>query len=185
MTKPQSRFDELCVGLIFLFSAILILFVGIRTAGVIIDFARAQQIQIINNFIEGLKTDPTAKIQNGQIQDISGKYIEAYLRAIADFEFVPRNDIPVLVQVINAVPEETEIVSFSYTGRDLTITTTQPNAQSVLDMSQKFEKSELFSNVVYSYYINDNGECVAEITLLSYHYEENDIRAILTNNSSD
>lgn len=178
MVKLQDKFDRVCVGLIFLFTAFLILFGGIRIAGNVIRFAHDQQIQIINNFVESLKTDPTAKIQNGKIQDIAAKFGEAYLRALVDFEFVPRNDLPILAQVISAIPEETDILSFSYTGRNLTISTTQSQPQAVLDMAEKLEHSDSFANVVYSYYMDQNGNCIAEITLVSHHYEETSIPAL-------
>lgn len=52
--KALRLFERICVQLIFLLSAFLILFLGIRAAGSTIDFAQSERIEIINNLVEGL-----------------------------------------------------------------------------------------------------------------------------------
>lgn len=52
--KALHLFERICVQLIFLLSAFLILFLGIRAAGSTIDFAQSERIEIINNLVEGL-----------------------------------------------------------------------------------------------------------------------------------
>ena len=47
-------------------------------------------------------------------------------------------------------------------------------------MVQELEKrvvggSDEFETVVYSYYISEDNLCVAEITLIAYHYDEHDL----------
>lgn len=47
--KALHLFERICVQLIFLLSAFLILFLGIRAPGSTIDFAQSERIEIINN----------------------------------------------------------------------------------------------------------------------------------------
>lgn len=99
--------------------------------------------------------------------------------AIAGFEFVPRNDFTVLTQILNSIPEETDVLSFVYHGRNLTIRTTQPQQECVLEMvehlEQRAENDGEFSDVVYSYYLDGEGQYIAEITLVAHHYDEQNL----------
>ena len=97
-----------------------------------------------------------------------------------------RQDLMVLPQIINALPEETEISSFVYHGRDLTIRTVQQDAESVYEMVDRLEQwvtheEKVFEKVVYSYYLDADGRCIAEITLISYQYQDYDLREELEN----
>ena len=74
--------------------------------------------------MEGLSESSKIKSQSKKVQSVVYKYLEAYIRAIAGFEFVPRNDFTVLTQILNSIPEETDVLSFVYHGRNLTIRTT-------------------------------------------------------------
>lgn len=167
-------FDRICMNLIFLLLALLVLFGGIRTAKTIIEVAKTEQIEIVNNILDGLTADPKSKLSTKKVQDILIKYLKAFFQAVAEFEFLPRNDFGAVVKIINAVPEDTEVLSFSYLGRDLTIRTAQPSPAPVLEMVKALERSQEFSNVVYSYYIDPRQSCIAEITLIAYHYDEAD-----------
>ena len=117
--KASAVFEKICVQLIFLLSAFLLLFLGIRAAGKTIEIARAEKIEIINNLVEGLSEGSNLKRQSKKLQNTLYQYLEAFIRAVANFEFVPRNDFTVLPQIINSMPQETEIVSFLYHGRTL------------------------------------------------------------------
>lgn len=177
--KTSDIFEKVCVQLIFLLSAVLVLLLGIRTAGKTIEFAQAEKIEIINNMVEGLSESSKMKVQSKKLQNTIYKYLEAFVKAVAGFEFMPRNDVTVLPQIINSLPEETEILSFVYHGRNLTIRTSQSNPIPVIEMAENLEKRikkpEEFEKVVYSYYIDDNHRCIAEITLIAHHYDENDL----------
>lgn len=167
----REKFDRVCICMIFFLLAFLLLFGGIRVAGGLIEFAQAQQIQIVNGLVESLKTDSESQLQNKKVQDISYKYLKAFLVAMAEFQFLPRNDFAILAAVINAVPQETEVLSFSYSGRDLTVRTTQTSSEPVELMAKELEEEGTFANVVYSYYIDNQNNYVAEITLVASHYE--------------
>lgn len=184
MHGPKKRaaiiYEKICVQLIFLLSAALILVLGIRIAGKTIEVARAEKIEIINNLVEGLSEGSAIKFQGKKLQTVISKYVEALLRAIAGFEFIPRNDFMALPNIINSLPEQTQVLSFVYHGHNLTIRTVQPEPQAVLDMVQELEKrvvdgNDNFETVVYSYYISEEKLCVAEITLIAYHYDEHDL----------
>ena len=139
-SRSQKIFDQVCIHLIFLLSAFLILLLGIRTAGRTIDFAQAEKIEIINHLVDGLSESSKLTVQGKRLQTVVYKYLEALVEAVADFEFIPRNDFSVLTQVINALPEETEVLSFTYHGRNLSIRTAQPTARQVLEMVEKLEQ---------------------------------------------
>ena len=160
-------------------SALLILLLGIRAAAGTIALARAERIEIINNLVEGLSESEKLTHQSKKVQTVVYEYVEALLRAVAGFEFVPRNDFTVLAQILNTLPEETEVLSFVYHGRDLTVRTAQPSASQVLEMVGKLKArpkiEEEYENVVYSYYIAQNGQCIAEVTLVARRYDEQDL----------
>ena len=161
--KALHLFERICVQLIFLLSAFLILFLGIRAAGSTIDFAQSERIEIINNLVE----------------TVVYRYLEAFVRAVAGFEFVPRNDFTVLTQIINSLPDQTQVLSFVYHGRDLTIRTAQPSPAQVMEMAERLEENlripEEFENVVYSYYIDEDQQCIAQITLVARRYDETNL----------
>lgn len=185
-SKAVSMLEKIAVQLIFLLSAALVLLLGIRVAGKTILFARAEKIEIINNLVEGMSETATARFQPKKLQGVIYEYLEAMLRAVAGFEFFPRNDLMVLPQIINALPEETEISSFVYHGRDLTIRTVQQDAGSVYEMVDRLEQwvshdEKVFEKVVYSYYLDTDSRCVAEITLVSYQYQDYDLMEELEN----
>lgn len=185
-SKVATMLEKVAVQLIFLLSAALILLFGIRLAGKTILFARSEKIEIINNLVDGISETATSKFQPKKIQGIIYEYLEAMLRAVAGFEFFPRNDLMVLPQIINALPEETEISSFVYHGRDLTICTVQQDAESLYEMVNRLEQwvsrdEKVFEKVVYSYYLDADNRCVAEITLVSYQYQDYDLIEELEN----
>lgn len=64
-------------------------------------------------------------------------------------------------------------------GRNLTIRTTQPQQECVLEMvehlEQRAENDGEFSDVVYSYYLDGEGQYIAEITLVAHHYDEQNL----------
>lgn len=177
--EKNTWFEKGCVSLAFFLSAVLILLFGIRIAGNTIQVAQAEKIEIINNLVEGLSESSKIKSQSKKVQSVVYKYLEAYIRAIAGFEFVPRNDFTVLTQILNSIPEETDVLSFVYHGRNLTIRTTQPQQECVLEMvehlEQRAENDGEFSNVVYSYYLDGEGQYIAEITLVAHHYDEQNL----------
>ena len=180
-SKLATVLEKIAVQLIFLLLAALVLLLGIRLAGKTILFAQAEKIEIINNLVDGMSETATTKFQPKKIQGIICEYLEAMLRAVAGFEFFPRNDLMVLPQIIHALPEETEISSFVYHGRDLTIRTVQQDAESVYEMVDRLEQwvsheEKVFEKVVYSYYLDADGRCIAEITLISYQYQDYDLR---------
>lgn len=178
-SRARQMFESGCVQLIFLLSALLILLLGIRAAAGTIALARAERIEIINNLVEGLSESEKLTHQSKKVQTVVYEYVEALLRAVAGFEFVPRNDFTVLAQILNTLPEETEVLSFVYHGRDLTVRTAQPSASQVLAMVGKLKArpkiEEEYENVVYSYYIAQNGQCIAEVTLVARRYDEQDL----------
>ena len=152
--KALRLFERICVQLIFLLSAFLILFLGIRAAGSTIDFAQSERIEIINNLVEGLSEGDRIANQSKKLQTVVYRYLEAFVRAVAGFEFVPRNDFTVLTQIINSLPDQTQVLSFVYHGRDLTIRTAQPSPSQVMEMAERLEENlripEEFENVVLS-----------------------------------
>lgn len=178
-SRARQMFESGCVQLIFLLSALLILLLGIRAAAGTIALARAERIEIINNLVEGLSESEKLTHQSKKVQTVVYEYVEALLRAVAGFEFVPRNDFTVLAQILNTLPEETEVLSFVYHGRDLTVRTAQPSASQVLAMVGKLKArpkiEEEYENVVYSYYIAQNGQCIAEVTLVARRYDEQNL----------
>lgn len=178
-SRARQMFESGCVQLIFLLSALLILLLGIRAAAGTIALARAERIEIINNLVEGLSESEKLTHQSKKVQTVVYEYVEALLRAVAGFEFVPRNDFTVLAQILNTLPEETEVLSFVYHGRDLTVRTAQPSASQVLEMVGKLKArpkiEEEYENVVYSYYIAQNGQCIAEVTLVARRYDEQNL----------
>ena len=182
--KASAVFEKICVQLIFLLSAFLLLFLGIRAAGKTIEIARAEKIEIINNLVEGLSEGSNLKRQSKKLQNTLYQYLEAFIRAVANFEFVPRNDFTVLPQIINSMPQETEIVSFLYHGRSLSIQTVQTGPDSEVEMAGNLERRILqqgeFEKVVYSYYIDNEGSCIAQITLVAHHYDERDLESEMT-----
>ncbi len=182
--KASAVFEKICVQLIFLLSAFLLLFLGIRAAGKTIEIARAEKIEIINNLVEGLSEGSNLKRQSKKLQNTLYQYLEAFIRAVANFEFVPRNDFTVLPQIINSMPQETEILSFLYHGRSLSIQTVQTGPDSVVEMAENLERRILqqgeFEKVVYSYYIDNKGSCIAQITLVAHHYDERDLESEMT-----
>ena len=182
--KASAVFEKICVQLIFLLSAFLLLFLGIRAAGKTIEIARAEKIEIINNLVEGLSEGSNLKRQSKKLQNTLYQYLEAFIRAVANFEFVPRNDFTVLPQIINSMPQETEILSFLYHGRSLSIQTVQTGPDSVVEMAENLERKILqqgeFEKVVYSYYIDNKGSCIAQITLVAHHYDERDLESEMT-----
>ncbi len=182
--KASAVFEKICVQLIFLLSAFLVLFLGIRAAGKTIEIARAEKIEIINNLVEGLSEGSNLKRQSKKLQNTLYQYLEAFIRAVANFEFVPRNDFTVLPQIINSMPQETEILSFLYHGRSLSIQTVQTGPDSVVEMAENLERRILqqgeFEKVVYSYYIDNKGSCIAQITLVAHHYDERDLESEMT-----
>lgn len=184
-SRSQKIFDQVCIHLIFLLSAFLILLLGIRTAGRTIDFAQAEKIEIINHLVDGLSESSKLTVQGKRLQTVVYKYLEALVEAVADFEFIPRNDFNVLTQVINALPEETEVLSFTYHGRNLSIRTAQPTARQVLEMVEKLEQRvegpDGFEKIVYSYYFDNSGQCIAEISMIAHPYEEYNLKEELEN----
>jgi len=177
--EKNTWFEKGCVSLAFFLSAVLILLFGIRIAGNSIQVAQAEKIEIINNLVEGLSESSKIKSQSKKVQSVVYKYLEAYIRALAGFEFVPRNDFTVLTQILNSIPEETDVLSFVYHGRNLTIRTTQLQQECVLEMvehlEQRTENDGEFSDVVYSYYLDGEGQYIAEITLVAHHYDEQNL----------
>lgn len=171
-------FNRVCIQLIFLLSAALILLLGIRMAGKIITTAQAERIEIINEMVDSLGEAPKMRFQGKKLQSVTYKYLEAFVKAVAGFEFLPRNDFTVLPQIINSLPQQTEVISFVYQGRNLTIRTEQPYPQAVLDMAgdlqDKATGEQGFESVVYSYYIDKDNRCIAEITLIAHNYDEQD-----------
>ena len=156
--KASAVFEKICVQLIFLLSAFLLLFLGIRAAGKTIEIAQAEKIEIINSLVEGLSEGDTLKRQGKKLQNTLYQYLEAFVRAVANFELIPRNDFTVLPQILNSMPQETEILSFVYHGRSLSIQTVQSSPESVAEMAENLERRILqqgeFEQVVYSYYID-------------------------------
>ena len=134
--------------------------------------------------MEGLSEGSNLKRQSKKLQNTLYQYLEAFIRAVANFEFVPRNDFTVLPQIINSMPQETEIVSFLYHGRSLSIQTVQTGPDSVVEMAGNLERRILqqgeFEKVVYSYYIDNEGSCIAQITLVAHHYDERDLESEMT-----
>ena len=179
-SRTQQIFDQVCIHLIFLLAAFLVLLLGIRAAGRTIEFAQSEKIEIINNLVDGLSQSSKLKVQGKRLQMVVYKYLEALVEAVADFEFIPRNDITVLTQIINALPEETGVLSFSYHGRNLSIRTVQPTARQALEMVENLEKRaegpDAFEKIVYSYYFDNSGRCIAEITMVAHPYEEYDLK---------
>lgn len=179
--KASAVFEKICVQLIFLLSAFLLLFLGIRAAGKTIEIAQAEKIEIINSLVEGLSEGDTLKRQGKKLQNTLYQYLEAFVRAVANFEFIPRNDFTVLPQILNSMPQETEILSFVYHGRSLSIQTVQSSPESVAEMAENLERRILqqgeFEQVVYSYYIDSKGKCIAQITLIAHHYDERDLES--------
>ena len=177
--QDRTLFERVCVDLIFFLLAFLMLFLGIRAARETISFAQAEKIEIINNVVEGLGETSAIKNQGKKLQNIVYKYGEAFLKAVAGFEFVPRNDFTVLPRIINAMPAGTEILNFTYQGRNLTITTTQPDPRNVVIMAENLKRKhgsqQDMEDIVYSYYIDRQGNCIAQITIVVHHYDENDL----------
>ncbi len=116
------------------------MFFGIRTAGKTIAFARAERIEVINNLVDGISEGANLTSQGKKMQTVVYEYLKAFLRAVAGFEFVPRNDFSVLTHIINSLPQPTQVLSFVYHGRDLTISTIQPSPEQVEQMVQSLEK---------------------------------------------
>ncbi len=172
----KKWFEKICIGLIFFLSALLLMFFGIRTAGKTIAFARAERIEVINNLVDGISEGANLTSQGKKMQTVVYEYLKAFLRAVAGFEFVPRNDFSVLTHIINSLPQPTQVLSFVYHGRDLTISTIQPSPEQVEQMVQSLEKKlkmpQEYEKVVYSYYIDPDQQCVAQITLIARKYDE-------------
>lgn len=181
--EKTSAWGQVVSNLFFLLAAFGMLFLGIHAAEKTISFARAEKIEIINNLVEGLSESSKIKDQGKKLQGIIYNYVESFIKAVAGFEFVPRNDFSVLPRIINALPEETEIISFVYNGRNLTICTEQSDPAAVLEMTHNLKKRlEEFEDIVYSYYIDADGRCIAQITLISHHYDESDLGRELEKN---
>ena len=172
----KKWFEKICIGLIFFLSALLLMFFGIRTAGKTIAFARAERIEVINNLVDGISEGANLTSQGKKMQTVVYEYLKAFLRAVAGFEFVPRNDFSILTHIINSLPQPTQVLSFVYHGRDLTISTIQPSPEQVEQMVQSLEKKlkmpQEYEKVVYSYYIDSDQQCVAQITLIARKYDE-------------
>ena len=172
----KKWFEKICIGLIFFLSALLLMFFGIRTAGKTIAFARAERIEVINNLVDGISEGASLTSQGKKMQTVVYEYLKAFLRAVAGFEFVPRNDFSILTHIINSLPQQTQVLSFVYHGRDLTISTVQPLPEQVEQMVQSLEKKlkipQEYEKVVYSYYIDSDQQCVAQITLIARKYDE-------------
>lgn len=100
----KKWFEKICIGLIFFLSALLLMFFGIRTAGKTIAFARAERIEVINNLVDGISEGANLTSQGKKMQTVVYEYLKAFLRAVAGFEFVPRNDFSILTHIINSLP---------------------------------------------------------------------------------
>ena len=61
----------------------------------------------------------------------------------------------------------------------VTIRTAQPSPAQVMEMAERVEENlripEEFENVVYSYYIDEDQQCIAQITLVARRYDETNL----------
>ena len=166
----KHRLEQACIHLIFLLGTILVFQLGISAAHSIIHVGRAKQVDVINRVVEQISVGVDTK-KAEQAQDIALKYAGAYLRAIAGFQFVPRNDLDTLAGIISATPLQTSVRRMEYSGRDLTIRTIQPEFRDAQLMVRSLEDCGLFSNVIYHGFVNNEGDLEANITCIAYHYE--------------
>ena len=138
----KKWFEAICIRTpSFFFPPFCLMFFGIRTAGKTIAFARAERIEVINNLVDGISEGANLTSQGKKMQTVVYEYLKAFLRAVAGFEFVPRNDFSRLTHlIIKSSPQQTQVLSFVYHGRDLTISTVQPLPEQVEQMVQSLEK---------------------------------------------
>lgn len=127
-----------------------------------IQVAQAEKIEIINNLVEGFRSESSKiKSQSKKVQSVVYKYLEAYIRAIAGFGVCSPQRFYRPDSILNSIPEETDVLSFVYHGRNLTIRTIQPQQECVLEMvehlEQRAENDGEFSDVVASYYLDGEG----------------------------
>ena len=117
--------------------------------------------------MDGISEGASLTSQGKKMQTVVYEYLKAFLRAVAGFEFVPRNDFSILTHIINSLPQQTQVLSFVYHGRDLTISTVQPLPEQVEQMVQSLEKSKIIPRSTKkrwcaSYYI-DSTNSVAQM----------------------
>lgn len=172
---PLDRdwFSRICIHLVFLLAAVLIWQGGVAAAGKIIAYGQEQQVEAINKVVYRLEMGPMSMEENQRIQAATKKFLSGYISALLSFEFLPRsNDMELLAKIISATPPETEIESFSFKGRDLTITTVNTSLQDVLEMVEHLEESGLFANVVHTFYVDGQGRLVARYICIAHHSSE-------------
>lgn len=166
-----ARLEQLLSAAAFLLAGVLIAMGGVSAAGEIIDFAKERQIAMVENFVQRLETGPMTPEQAKKVQGMVTEYAKAYLEALASFEFVPRGDLEVLGKIISAVPQETQVLGFSYSGRDLTVRTWQPRWELADQMAEALRQGDTFQEVVCSGYQTPDGGWIADLTLQAYDYE--------------
>lgn len=163
--------ERLLTAAAFLLAGVLVAMGGVSAAGEILDFARERQIAIVENFVQRLETGPMTPEQARKVQGMVIQYGKAYLEALASFEFVPRGDLQVLGKIISAVPEETQVLDFTYSGRDLTVRTLQPRWELAEQMAETLRRGDTFQEVICSGYQTADGQWAADLTLQAFDYE--------------
>ena len=123
--KASAVFEKICVQLIFLLSAFLLLFLGIRAAGKTIEIARAEKIEIINNLVEGLSEGSNLKRQSkklplsifGGVYSGSGKLRvcteKRFYRSSTDYQFDATGNRDCFLSVSRKKPEHTDCANRS------------------------------------------------------------------------
>ncbi len=125
----KKWFEKICIGLIFFLSALLLMFFGIRTAARPSPLHGRSASRSSTIWWTASAEGASLTSQGKKMQTVVYEYLKAFLRAVAGFEFVPRNDFSILTHIINSLPQQTQVLSFVYHGRDLTISTVQPLAR--------------------------------------------------------
>lgn len=171
----RERFEKLCVHSIFILGTILIFQLGIQAAGAIMDFGRARKIEAIDLVIQQLAEGPSRE-KAEQTQEITVKYLGAYLKAMLRFEFVPRNDLDTLTSLIASTPPSVKIQSMEYSGRDLSISTIQSQYRDAEAMAKSLERNGAYANVVFYCFVNNDGQLEGQITCYAHHYEQISLR---------
>lgn len=141
---------------------------GTGLGKLLLQMQRSYRIDLFNRAMQG-QDAVVRMVESEKLHTVATQYVKALMDAVIRFEFFPRQeDAESFLAILSALPRQTDIEGFQFTGHNLEIFCRCPEAEELEQFAKDLQESPIFREVSLELYQKTDGSysgtllCIAE-----------------------
>lgn len=134
----------------------------------LLQMQRSYRIDLFNRAMTG-QNAVVRMVESEKLHTVTTQYVKALMDAVIQFEFFPRQgDAESFLAIISALPGQTDIERFQFTGHNLEIFCHSPKAEDLERFARELQESPVFHEVSLEMYQKTDGAYSGTLVCIAF-----------------